>query len=92
MGIINKAKAESAEQSAQHAIERGRTVFVMKFLEANTNSMATGPMTGLNDQIEAIEDLGWRLEHLAVGEGKVLTGERLAVVCLFRRQSTPVPS
>ncbi|WP_158813320.1 hypothetical protein [Streptomyces rimosus] len=83
--MINKTKAETAEQAARNAIEKGRHVFVFKFIEAMTNSMATGPMTGLNDQIEAIESLGWRMEHLAVGEGKALSGERLAIVCLFRR-------
>lgn len=86
MGIINKAKAEGALHEAQNAIDKGRNVFVFKFIEAMTSSMVTSAMTGLNDQIEAIESLGWKLEHLAVGEGKALTGERLAVVCLFRRQ------
>lgn len=85
MGLINKAKADTIEHAAQHAIERGRKVFVAKFLEANMNSLATGPMTGLNDQIEAVEALGWHLDQFAVGEGKALTGERVAVICLFRR-------
>lgn len=85
MGFINRAKAGIAEQEAQHAVERGRKVFVFKFIEAITNSMATGPMTGLNDQIEAIESIGWHLDQFAVGEGKAMSGERLAVVCLFRR-------
>ncbi len=42
-------------------------------------------MTGLNDQIEAVEALGWHLDQFAVGEGQALTGERVAVICLFRR-------
>lgn len=85
MGFINKAKADSAEREARNAIERGRKVFVYKFIEANMNSMATGAMTGINDQIEAIEALGWRLDQFGVGEGKALSGERIALVCLFRR-------
>lgn len=85
MGFINKNKAESARQQAQHAVDAGRRVFIFKVIEANTNSMTTGAMTGVNDQIEEIESVGWKLEHLAVGEGKALTGERLALVLLFRR-------
>ncbi|MEY7974608.1 hypothetical protein AB8O38_21710 [Saccharomonospora xinjiangensis] len=85
MGLINRAKADTVEREARHAIDRGRKVFVAKFVEANMTSLITGPMTGLNDQIEAVESLGWRLDQFAVGEGKALTGERVAVICLFRR-------
>jgi hypothetical protein len=85
MGWINKAKGEAAGDAAQHAINEGRRVFVFKAIEAQTNSMSTAPMTGINDQIEQIEAVGWRLEHLSVGEGKAMTGERLAVVMVFRR-------
>ncbi|MFD3499841.1 hypothetical protein [Streptomyces sp. NPDC058678] len=47
--------------------------------------MTTGALTGVNDQIEDIEREGWRLEHLSVGEGKAITGERVAIICLLRR-------
>lgn len=85
MGWINKAKAGSARDTAQNAIDAGRSVLVYKVIEANTNSMTTGAMTGVNDQIEEIEALGWHLEHMAAGEGKALSGERLALILLFRR-------
>ncbi|MEU5769810.1 hypothetical protein ABZ782_28235 [Streptomyces asoensis] len=41
-------------------------------------------MTGIADQIQAVEREGWRLDQMAAAEGKALTGERVALVCLFR--------
>ena len=85
MRFINDAKAQTAGNEARKAIENGQTVLVYKFLEANTNSKATAPMTGIADQIQAVEAQGWVMYNMAVGEGKALSGERVAVVCLFRR-------
>ncbi|MCM1941759.1 hypothetical protein NC239_26530 [Streptomyces sp. G3] len=84
MGFINDAKANVAAAEARKARERGQVVLVYKFIEANTNSKSTAPMTGMADQIQAVEQQGWRLEQMAAAEGKALTGERVALVCLFR--------
>ncbi|WP_338704046.1 hypothetical protein V2W30_39825 (plasmid) [Streptomyces sp. Q6] len=59
-----------------------------KFIEASTNSMSTAPMTGLAEQIQAVEDLGWKLDKMTAAEGKALTGERIALICLFRRAAS----
>jgi hypothetical protein len=85
MGFMNNAKADSAAGDARKAIENGQTVLVYKFIEANTNSRNTGPMAGIADQIQAVESQGWAMYNMAVGEGKALSGERVAIVCLFRR-------
>jgi len=63
----------------------GHALLVYKFIEANTNSRATGPMNAMAEQIQAIEAEGWALANFAVGEGKALSGERVALICLFRR-------
>ncbi|MBN0043110.1 hypothetical protein JS756_03065 [Streptomyces actuosus] len=81
---MNDAKANTAGTEARKARERGQTLLVYKFIEANTNSRATAPMTGIAEQISAVEEQGWRLDHMAAAEGKALTGERVALVCLFR--------
>jgi hypothetical protein len=39
----------------------------------------------MGEQIQAVESEGWTLANMAVGEGKALGGERVALVCLFRR-------
>jgi hypothetical protein len=85
MGFINNAKAEGAGKRAREARDKGDTVLVYKFIEANTNSKATAPMTGMADQIQAVESEGWALSNMAAAEGKALTGERVSLVCLFRR-------
>ncbi|MYS22171.1 hypothetical protein GA0115240_138548 [Streptomyces sp. DvalAA-14] len=85
MGFINGAKANSAASDARKAIDAGQSVLVYKFIEANTNSRVTGPMLGIADQIQAVESQGWALYNMAVGEGKALSGDRVAIVCLFRR-------
>ncbi|MFJ5534711.1 hypothetical protein [Streptomyces sp. NPDC093261] len=85
MGFINDGKAAEACKRARQARDNGDTVLVYKFIEANTNSRATAPMTGMADQIQAVERGGWMPANMAAAEGKALTGERVALVCLFRR-------
>ena len=84
MGFINDAKANVAGNEALKARQRGQSLLVYKFIEANTNSKSTAPMTGIADQIQAVEAAGWRLDQMAAAEGKALTGERVALVCIFR--------
>ncbi|MFF5757726.1 hypothetical protein ACFY7A_20055 [Streptomyces longwoodensis] len=43
-------------------------------------------MTGVVEQIEAIEAQGWALTNMAAAESKALSGERNALICLFRRR------
>lgn len=85
MGWINNAKAAEAAKRAREAANNGDKVLVYKFIEANTNSKATAPMTGMADQIQAVESEGWALDKMAASEGKAIGGERVALVCLFRR-------
>lgn len=87
MGFINDAKAQEAGKRAREAYDNGDYVLVYKFIEANTNSKATAPMTGMSNQIQAVESNGWALSNMAAAEGKTMTGERVALICLFRRRS-----
>lgn len=84
MGFINDAKAQTAGSEAHKARERGQSILVYKFIEANLNSKATAPMAGMADQIAAVEQQGWRLDQMAASEGKAMTGERVALICIFR--------
>jgi hypothetical protein len=85
MGFINDAKGQMASTEARKARERGQTVLVYKFIEANANSKSTAPMLGMSEQIQAVEEQGWVLVNMAAAEGKTMTSERVALVCLFRR-------
>ena len=86
MGFINNAKAKGATDEARKAYTEGRGVLVYKFIEANKSSMSTAPMTGIGEQIEAVEAEGWVLANMAAAESKTLGGERIGLVCLFRRR------
>ncbi|MEU5608441.1 hypothetical protein AB0H03_06735 [Streptomyces sparsogenes] len=86
MGWINNAKADLATQAATDAYAQGRQTLVFKIIEANAGSRSTGLMTGVGEQIEAIEAQGWMLANMCAAEGKALSGDRTALVCLFRRR------
>jgi hypothetical protein len=85
MGWINDGMANEAARCARKAVEDGERVLVYKFLEASGGSRLTGPMSGIGGQIEAVEAEGWQLATMTAAEGKSLTGQRVALVCLFRR-------
>ncbi|MFE0889415.1 hypothetical protein ACFW4Q_10285 [Streptomyces rochei] len=102
MGFINNAKAFGAEfvesiknakvhgatDEARTAYAEGRAVLVYKIIEASGGSIDyTGPMTGVGEQIEAIEAEGWALANMATAESKTLSGdERAGLICIFRRR------
>ncbi|GAA4684607.1 hypothetical protein [Streptomyces youssoufiensis] len=86
MGWINDAKADTATKAAAEAYAQGRYTLVFKIIEANSTHRMTGVMTGVGEQIEAIEAQGWALANMCAAEGKALSGDRSALICLFRRR------
>ncbi|MBL1100132.1 hypothetical protein [Streptomyces coffeae] len=86
MGWINNAKADLATKAATDAYAEGRHTLVFKIIEANAGSRSTGLMSGVGEQIEAIEAQGWTLANMCAAEGKALTSDRSALICLFRRR------
>lgn len=86
MGWINDAKANEATKKARDAYAEGRQILTFKIIEANLNHRATGVMTGISEQIEAIETEGWMLANMCAAEGKALGNDRTALICLFRRR------
>jgi hypothetical protein len=86
MGFINNAKASKSTNEARKAYESGQAVLVYKFIEANKTSVTTAPMAGVGEQIEAVEAEGWALYNMAAAESKTLSGERIGIICLFRRR------
>lgn len=86
MGWINNAKVAGAAEDARKAYAEGRSILTFKIIEANGGSRLTGVMPGVGEQIEAIEAEGWTLDTMTAAEGKTLSGERTALICLFRRR------
>lgn len=63
MGIIKQAKANIAGQHAARARDEGRTVLVFR-VDMPRNSIEGTPISGIAEQIEAVEREGWQLDRL----------------------------
>ncbi|MEU0822491.1 hypothetical protein [Streptomyces mirabilis] len=86
--FIKNVKVQGATDEARKAHAEGRAVLVYKIIEASGGSLDfTGPMTGVGEQIEAIEAEGWALANMATANSKTLSGdERAGLICVFRRR------
>ena len=71
MGWIKDAKAEAISKEAQRALDEGRTVFVCRVNQGSLQSNYSGSLSGVAEQIEAVEALGWKLikrpSHMTTG-------------------------
>ena len=72
MRFTKGGRAEAAQEKARRALEEGHSILVWQT-----------PVTEA-EQIEAIEEIGWRLEHTAVYWQT--TGVNAAVMVLFFRR------
>jgi hypothetical protein len=66
MGFLKEARASMAAKHAQRAIEEGHKVFVFN-MNMPTGKAEGTPVSGVAEQIEAIETVGWRLDMMTVG-------------------------
>jgi hypothetical protein len=81
VGIVKRTKVSGATLEAERARAEGRTVFVYRFEMPHWGSSASGSVSGAAEVIEAIEEGGWRLTHIADSAGE---GRRGAFVLVFR--------
>lgn len=63
MGWIKDAKVEAMTKEAKRALDEGRTVFVCRINQGMTQVNVSGSLSGVAEQIEAIESLGWQLDQ-----------------------------
>lgn len=63
MGWLKDAKANVMRGEAERAISEGRRVFVCRINQGVMQSNWSGPLSGVAEQIEAIEELGWVLDQ-----------------------------
>lgn len=54
------SKSDRGQDSAQQAFDRGQTVFLWE-----AGSSFGDPVKGVAEAIQAIEEVGWRLEHMS---------------------------
>ncbi len=64
MGTFRDTKAELSAKHARQAAEEGRTVMVLR-LDVPRTTVEGAPISGMAEQIEAVEREGWRLHSLA---------------------------
>lgn len=83
MGVvyINEA-TDGAVRAADTANSNGRETLVYEFIES---SPELGKTT-LQEAIDAVEELGWRLDQLVHRVSKTLeSGARSVLLCVFRK-------
>lgn len=82
MGIIKSAKVNAIGEAAREAVSEGRKVFACRVNEGVWKSAYSGPMSGVAEQIEAVEAEGWSLDNMAAVVGAKSEG---SLILLFRR-------
>jgi hypothetical protein len=84
MPFIKDMKADTAAKHARRAAEEGRTVLV--FLVDVPRAAGEGkPVSGVAEQIEAVEAQGWQLQSLGARDAG-------SMIALFRRAQARRPS
>lgn len=73
MGFRTNVKTSRADEGAHRALLEGHTVYVHK-LGFNSQARATGGASvgGAAEAIEAIEEAGWRLDHVTATDSTML--------------------
>ncbi|MGW7424415.1 hypothetical protein ACWGJB_31040 [Streptomyces sp. NPDC054813] len=89
MGFIKDAKAKSIAEQAARAIAEGRLVFACRVNEGGWNDNWGGSLSGVAEQIEAVESTGWLLDQSTFLPGK---GQNVSAFLIFRRTAAPQPS
>ena len=80
MGWMKDAKAELAAKHAKRAAEEGHKVLVF-LINVPSSAVQGTPVSGVAEQIEAVEDQGWALASLSAKDAK-------SMLALFRRGET----
>jgi hypothetical protein len=66
MGLIRNMKAGVVENDAARAFAAGAGVFTPRLNYPATHSPASGGIADWSQMVDAIEAVGWRLEHWSV--------------------------
>jgi hypothetical protein len=67
MGWLKDARSSVAAKHAARALEEGRTVLLFNMNIPRTKVEGT-PVSGVAEQIEAIESVGWRLDKMSFSD------------------------
>jgi hypothetical protein len=90
VGWIKDVKVNAITEHAQRAISEGRSVFVCRVNQGALQSNWSGPLSGVAEQIEAVESLGWQLDQANFAHDHKGHASAFLIFRLMR-QSAPVP-
>ena len=82
MGRIKDAEANAIKEHARRAISEGRTVFVCRVNQGALQSNFAGPLSGVAEQIEAVEELGRQLDQASFSHDHK---DHVSAFLIFRR-------
>lgn len=88
VGFLKDAKANSLGQQAARAAGEGRQVFACRVNEGGWNDSWGGSLSGVAEQIEAVEAAGWVLDKASFLPGK---GQNVSAFLIFRIRNGGVP-
>lgn len=80
MGIFKQARASVHASNARRALEEGRTVFLAQI----GSSIKADAVSGVAEDIEAVEAEGWRLDQMSYVWSTTLSNHPVGFF-LFRR-------
>lgn len=71
MGMFKDVKVATITQHAERALQEGRFIFLAR-INVPINDLAgfSGPVSGVAEQIEAVERAGWTLREMSYIQGK----------------------
>jgi hypothetical protein len=82
--MSSKKEAEQAAGSANEAAAAGQRIFVWSYRTSFSRANGLAPVA---EQIEAIEAVGWHLEHFSTSISPSFAKE-LVATCVFRRATS----
>lgn len=68
MGLIKQMKQDLVVDEARRATDEGRRIFAPRFNTPASHHGMSGAVPGWAEWIEAVEDLGWRLDTWTVSK------------------------
>jgi len=71
MGFLKDVKVNTITQHAERALAEGRFVFLARInVPVGDLTGFSGPVSGVAEQIEAVERTGWALQQMSYIQGK----------------------
>jgi len=86
VGFLQQGKEQAFINEATQAHQQGAMIFVARIMVPwRDNHGFSAAMPTVAGQIEAIERVGWRLEHFSQATQSSIGADKQGAYCVFRR-------